>query len=123
MRDKKLLTDVLLFLKAQDTRHPLGRVTKDLVERIDDEMKADPDEPLRLLNTFIYLYDNPQSDCQPSKAWETLASKVRFAIKKRREAIARERCAIIDAIRDMLPNIPPQDLLAYYTKFRKEGMP
>lgn len=82
MRDKKLLKDVLLYLKSQNQELTFGRLRKSLIRRLNAEIYLDPDEMTRLCGTFIHLFENPRSDCQPSRAWELLADKMRVALSK-----------------------------------------
>lgn len=122
VRDKKLLEELLMYLKVQDQRSPFGRVIRRFITRISDEIAADPNEMARLCSTLLYLYDSPSTDCQPSKAWEKLVSKVRFALAKKRH-VPEEEDPMVAACISIFPDTPEQDHVAYHATFGKQGLP
>lgn len=77
-----LLHDMLLFLDHVEIPEGFSRLKKDLLNRLDKEMSLGDNELRKLCNTFVYLFDSPKSDCQPSKPWQLLIDKVRVALKK-----------------------------------------
>lgn len=108
MRDKKLLPDLLAFLKNHELHEGHGRLRLFLIKRIQLEIKADPDELGKLCATFIHLFDSPQSDCQPTKPWEALAGKVRQALSKPKEIIPIED-PILSASSKLLLEAPQKE--------------
>lgn len=85
MRDTTLLRDMLLYLRNGDAPQGLGRLRNSLIKRLEREIDLDPLEIYKLATTFLILFSNPSSDCQPSHPWERLNGKIRAAVNKKRK--------------------------------------
>lgn len=90
MRDKKLLNDLLLYLKVEDQKQTFGRlfrpIRRNLIKRLDSEIKFDPAEMAKMCSTFLYLFSREDVQCEPRRVWVALADKIKDLLQRINEA-------------------------------------
>lgn len=121
MKDRSLLNEILLYLEKEEHHVAVGRLRKNLIKRLHKEIGADPTELGRLCSTFIVLFDDPKSDCQPSRSWHLLADKIRAAMNKAKN-FQKEVDPLATAALDVLQD-PPKKTQEFPRPFEdKEGI-